>query len=432
MKTENRKQVSKSWSNSQASSAVNNVATGTRIADFIRYMKRSFLVIAGATLYLSFVPTQLSFANDPGGNEGGGDHETSSPAMVGESTGQSAFDLVLFLNYQTQHRRSTPNYEASKPLSNRHIQEMIDTIYDKFDFHWENSTGYFLIKNDDKLYSSIVVKKACPVDPLNKELKSGSTGIGKVFAPICISTDQMGQIPKESLQQQMIALIGHEVAHQAGYGEEDAKLFQNYLSNHFARSEGKSTLYATLDWIRDSLAKIRVLQKGSNKEALCTEVGVAAGYIMAATRLGFVLQPSGSQDLTNTFETDQEARMLSSYLERRELRTFCGAEPLDVLQPAEPVCQDDAADLSETLNDISNVVEVMNSLMNEDASAIPASQSIRSKHDERYKQWLKNRPRCRASATSQAKALYELRKAEEYRKHWTGTNLEDASATLAK
>ncbi|MCM2279820.1 MAG: hypothetical protein NDJ89_17230 [Oligoflexia bacterium] len=311
-----------------------------------------------------------AFADEGPGTSGGGDHERSTYENVESSIGQATLDLVHHLH----HFANQPN---GARIKNPRIQEMVETIYRKLSLPLIRF-GY---PDTGKILSSIRVEELCR-DEAGRS-KAGSARIGDIGGPICISGEVMGQLPKETLYTQMTALIGHEIAHQAGYGEAEAQEFQNYLKHHFNHSEGKGQLSAAVDWLEDSLKKLRDLLKAkAPKNQICTEVGVISGYTMIVSHMGWVIRPSGDPTLTNATKMDNLASHLLSRLSFRELRTFCGAKPMESELPDPEVCRGDVKDLSATVNTLSEMTQSITSMVEQDISAITQAERLIREVDE--------------------------------------------------
>jgi hypothetical protein len=175
--------------------------------------------------------------------------------------------------------------------------------------------------------------------------------------PICLSMSRLMMIPPVALQEQLRPLLAHELAHQAGYGEDDAAYLQNQLLKVYKNSDGKLQLRIMLEFLDRSIRGAqKLISLKSAKSRLCAIVGEVAGFTHSAARMGFVFAPSGvAQDL----EDDMwDLNVLVGSLDTIDYRTFCGLRPTWTEMPEKQheVARGDLNDLRSSLRKTSSQV----------------------------------------------------------------------------
>ncbi|MBC7386151.1 MAG: hypothetical protein H7301_08340 [Cryobacterium sp.] len=89
-----------------------------------------------------------------------------------------------------------------------------------------STTRYQSLANIQNAPFVLVEKGGCVSDGKDN---AGAATLGKTGTKFCLSVSEIQRIPPLSLSEQVGPLIGHELAHQAGYEETDALYFQNFL-----------------------------------------------------------------------------------------------------------------------------------------------------------------------------------------------------------
>ena len=144
----------------------------------------------------------------------------------------------------------------------------------------------------------------------------GGAVIGDAVSPICLSVPMLQKMPSLELLQQMTALIVHEVAHQAGYGEEDAAYLQkvtlDWYRNHAVYNEIVQEIGAAESAVLSAGDAVRF----SDSAALCLNLGKADAHLE---------QIRASNGLTRFgFEVADEVLRQSDVVGRRGLSGLCG------------------------------------------------------------------------------------------------------------
>ena len=139
----------------------------------------------------------------------------------------------------------------------------------------------------------------------------------------------MAKLDDEFLQQQISALLAHEVAHQFGFSEEVAVKVQKAVFNGALQAPGLFSYVGVNLWISDSTAEekstdsdglIRI--KGSDAEALYNELKVEAKFSNGSEYLPPLWLKIGKQYVCAKFKSPLDKN--STYaqeLERLEMKT---------------------------------------------------------------------------------------------------------------
>lgn len=103
----------------------------------------------------------------------------------------------------------------------------------------------------------------------------GGAVIGDVSHPFCLSLPYLTIMPDEvSLFKQLIALMAHEVAHQAGYEETDAVYFQKAVYAQYAFKSMRETSFYRYQSALDSIDNaIRNMNTSGTDAQLCFYLG---------------------------------------------------------------------------------------------------------------------------------------------------------------
>jgi hypothetical protein len=162
--------------------------------------------------------------------------------------------------------------------------------------------------------------------------RAGGAVVGDVAKPICLSLSELKKVPPHQLPAQIVPLLGHELAHQAGYGEEDARFFQEQLLKRTIHFDHKSSVFIlienTLDLIADAS---KLLEAQAPLEQACALVGTIRGHLLGLQRLSGAF--AGPLSYEPSAE-DADGLMLTAELWTLELadtRSFCGLESRNTL-----------------------------------------------------------------------------------------------------
>lgn len=196
----------------------------------------------------------LSFAGADG--SGGGNTERSTEAEVEFQTSGAASNVVDYLSDARGFNDPKADQIAARI---RGIVKM-DRVND--------GTGYQLVRG------------ACLLD--GAERHSGSAVIGDPEQPFCLSLTELQKLPPKVLLEQIIGLMAHELAHQAGYGEAEANHLQVKVLQRARNAALGYTFrsFVTRAQVVAGEARRALLEGGSNSR-VCAELGKLDAHIEA-------------------------------------------------------------------------------------------------------------------------------------------------------
>jgi hypothetical protein len=272
-------------------------------------------------------------------NSGGGDTELSTVKQVEAAVFQAAFKVDGLFEYGCKQSCS---------------DEVAQAIKSKID----------LAKLRDGSLYTLKATGSC-ADGMNNDHAGGAI-IGDAKTPFCLSVQQLQKLPPSELVAQIAALMGHEMAHQAGYNEQDAAKFQGYLLRRLRSEENQSQVMAILSWTKDSVAEtLALLDSNAPLNQVCATLGATSSYVQSLSHLGCVFAPSGDQSLSSAEAADWEIRTLLGALQTREYMTYCGLPARPSEMPDKPVAVGDTRDLKNSLAELQVIMSELSNRMNQ-------------------------------------------------------------------
>ncbi|MBS1962354.1 MAG: hypothetical protein JST04_09075 [Bdellovibrionales bacterium] len=207
-------------------------------------------------LALCFSALSPAFAKEGGNGSHGGNTELS--------TENEALDSIRFSGYFFGNVLAT---WAAKPslVPDARAREIVLRI--ARDTHYRSSYGL-----DDQDHPYYLVRRGSCRAAARKT--TASAKVGKASEKFCLSVEEVRRIPPLSLNEQVPPLMGHELAHQAGYGEADAQYFQNFLLGIYKRAP---EFYSFQKHLISAIVEAGDLEEGfrngASSAALCRSIG---------------------------------------------------------------------------------------------------------------------------------------------------------------
>lgn len=260
--------------------------TGPRFAGTNSALKGSmaepkkFSLASQLFFYLAFALfAQLgtSQAAQAAGGEGGGggNPESSSATDVQSFASASSSYLYSYLNnIRIDLEKGDTDIEDPK------LRKIFRRIFAKVDLKKLENRQAFVFKLDGPC-------------KLEKNInKAASSVVGDPNTPICLSVPELQRIPRHQLDTQVFGLLGHEIAHQAGYGEEEAEMVQKFLLSRRLNQEGRTNARSMLSWSLDAIYQtLALVRENAPQVKVCAALGKAIGYAKSASHMGFAIQP---------------------------------------------------------------------------------------------------------------------------------------------
>jgi hypothetical protein len=218
---------------------------------------------------LQLLLASVTFAGNEG--SGGGDSERSSAVEVEFQTSGAAGNVVTALT-------------DSKGLGDAKANAMAKQIRESVDLsHVRNGTGYFLSNE--------------PCFDKDSATHMGGAVIGDTGRPFCLSVPLLQKLPPRVLFEQIMALMAHELAHQAGYEEADALHLQNWALQRARNASAAYTVVYIISRAKESIAQAReAIRSQAPASRTCGALGSADAFIET------ILSLAGFYSYTDLFE----------------------------------------------------------------------------------------------------------------------------------
>lgn len=308
-----------------------------------------FLIALGATVSANSV-----LAADGSGHSGGGDVQyptadevrlaiarTTYAPEAGHSNARDAL-------YELRERR----HEISRPELAPVLQKMFEWK------HTDAKDGDYAVRWE-LAHATVEVDEGPCTDNGSPHAagalyKEGVAFDGTPFVvrQICYSIPLLQQIPKDNLEQQLLALTVHELVHLLGFGETEARAIQSVLLE-----EGQSLVKSAPtsdDWVRFSYCDVhkalkelrQVLANSKSKMGVCLKIG---NLTTSAWELEFQVETAKTHSST-VHEISWEAYFAVSDLWNRsqDMEGYCGE--ISNRDGAKPVPQGNNAELDRRLS----------------------------------------------------------------------------------
>lgn len=297
-------------------------------------MKKPFEFLFAGLTALTLTLASAALAGDAGGGStGGGDPELSSVAKV-EGEAWSAARMMAYMLDSSRYDFKRAPLVPKDPRA----YTMAQQIFKKVDIaKLENGTAYYWQRTG-----------ACP-DGSSSE-RSGGAVIGEPSKPFCLNLKRLQLVPPFQIQEQLIGLMAHELAHQAGYYEEDANRFQIYILRQIKNHEAKGQTLHMVTLAKEHLLEARrLIQAGDDQTNICSTLGQLDGVLHSLARMSFIHSPSG---IVEPGDDDAFTRgMRLSHMDVFEFMTYCGVPQQETqLPPRTIVAKGDSAKLFEVFD----------------------------------------------------------------------------------
>lgn len=290
-------------------------------------------ILTFAILVLAIFVTGLEAFAKTDGTLGGGGGKTrvrrSSDVEVLRAI-ENVKKAFIF-NY-SRGSESSPLYDMWSDyhgdIKNPKLQEIIGKFFESGSHYRKEDGGTYVCSGCTMIevairMSPIVpnIKDECPDDEPNA---AGSVSARKIGATICMSVPVLSETHRDELRVQTLGVLIHELTHEFGYGEEEAKLVQSYFLDEVlsgrAQARSKLTLvtYAAQEHL--ALAEKHVLNKsGDAHSQACREVKAAHDGLFKDGRTVFWnLDSEDFLDQKSDFFTDLGNQLLNPLIEEAE------------------------------------------------------------------------------------------------------------------
>lgn len=235
------------------------------------------------------------------GSSGGGDTELSTPEQVKASVEMAALMAGTILNLKGEW-----------PFKNPKANAISEAIRIRLDVNKLRDGGAYQLLDE--------------CTDADGKRHAGGAVIGDANSPFCLSLPMLQKTAPSDLYYQLIPLIGHEMAHQAGYGEEDAKLFQAQALKRTRNFNVKAATHLlvedTLEMIKEAIA---LLNQNAPLEQVCASVGAIRGKMEGIDRLAVSY---GSYVPATVMNEEEKAEMMLGLelygVKIADTRTYCG------------------------------------------------------------------------------------------------------------